>query len=65
VVAPALEALVSRYGVTSFIAGCTEMHFLAKRHVRRGGGGCIDPLFVIARDLATILTEQPVTEGWR
>jgi aspartate racemase len=64
VVAPAIEALVARYDVNSFIAGCTEMHFLAKRHLRRGGGA-IDPLFLIARDCAALLADQPVAEGCR
>jgi hypothetical protein len=64
VVAPELEALVARYGVASFIAGCTEMHLLAKRRVRRGGA-CIDPLFLIARDCAALLEGQPAAEGCR
>ena len=47
---PRLEALLGKYGVDSFIAGCTETHLLAKQ-VARGASayGCIDPLGVIAR----------------
>jgi aspartate racemase len=49
---PRLEALLLKYEVDSFIAGCTETHLLAKR-VARGPGvyGCIDPLSVIARGM--------------
>lgn len=49
---PRLEALLVRYGVDSFIVGCTETHLLAKQ-VARGAGayGCIDPLNVVARGL--------------
>ncbi|HET7695316.1 MAG TPA: aspartate/glutamate racemase family protein [Vicinamibacterales bacterium] len=64
-IAPALAALLPAYGVTSFIAGCTEMHFFAKRHVRQHGGGCIDPLFIIARDLEALLASSAVAGGRR
>jgi aspartate racemase len=53
--APALEALLVKYGVESFVAGCTETHLLAKRFTRsaRGAGfGCVDPLDILARELA-------------
>jgi aspartate racemase len=45
---PIIDTLLSKYGVNSFIAGCTEMHLLAKRFRERG---CIDPLSVIAREV--------------
>jgi aspartate racemase len=52
---PLLESLLAKYRVDSFIAGCSEIHLLAK-HYEAGGGrrkyGCIDPLSVIARELA-------------
>ena len=50
----ALDCLLRKYGVDSFIAGCTEMHFLAKRRARAGrrAVGCVDPLMLIARELA-------------
>lgn len=43
-----LEALLDKYGLASYIAGCTEVHILAKEHERLRGcdrrGFCIDPL---------------------
>jgi len=42
-----LETLLERYEVDSFIAGCSEIHVLAK-HV--AGYGCLDPLTIIARE---------------
>jgi aspartate racemase len=52
---PALEALLAKYRVESFIAGCTEMHLLSKR-VSAGGAAtrrydCVDPLISIAQSL--------------
>ena len=51
-----LESLLTKYKVNSFIAGCTEIHLLAK-HLRtaRGGRrdyGCLDPLIIIAKEVA-------------
>jgi len=46
-----LERLLQRYEVDSFIAGCSEIHVLAK-HVALNGVGCIDPLTIIAREWA-------------
>lgn len=51
---PVLESLLSKYGLDSFIAGCTEIHLLAKRFVGSGAEprfGCIDPLMMIAKDM--------------
>lgn len=49
-----LETLLQRYEVDSFIAGCSEIHVLAKHVVfndnRAGGYECIDPLTIIARE---------------
>ena len=45
-----LETLLQRYEVTSFIAGCSEIHVLAK-HV--DGYGCLDPLTIVAREWQT------------
>jgi aspartate racemase len=50
--APLLDALLSKYGVGSFIAGCTEIHLLAKRFLRESGRQCIDPLIIIAQAVA-------------
>lgn len=52
-----LDSLMKKYEVNSFIAGCTEVHLLAK-HFMRGGGGeqtnydCIDPLIILAKKWA-------------
>jgi|SRR5215213_3529114 len=43
-----VESLLDKYGVNSFIAGCTEFHLLSKHFGER----CIDPLTEIAKDLA-------------
>jgi aspartate racemase len=52
---PTLEALLLKYKVDSFIAGCTELHLLAKHSIfsdgERRGYSCIDPLSIIARGL--------------
>lgn len=44
---PYVESLLRKYRVGSFIAGCTEMHLLARRFA-----DCIDPLTIVARQLA-------------
>lgn len=50
-----LERLLERYEVESFIAGCSEMHLLAKHFATCGASrksyGCIDPLAIIASEL--------------
>nr|QEO74286.1 hypothetical protein [uncultured bacterium] len=53
ILAKEVERLLDKYGVDSFIAGCTEMHFAAKRFDVPGGRfGCVDPLLIVARDAA-------------
>lgn len=52
---PLVDALLVKYGVTTFIAGCTEIHLLAAR-LRRASGmtaqrQSIDPLAAIAEDV--------------
>ncbi|MEA2173750.1 MAG: aspartate racemase [Blastocatellia bacterium] len=51
---PLLETLLRRYEVDSFIAGCSEIHLLAKHCLANGDGerayGAIDPLAIIARE---------------
>jgi len=50
-----VEALMKKYGVTSYIAGCTELHVLAKKQSRLGGQGwsdCTDPLTLIASTMS-------------
>ena len=53
---PVIEALLAKYKVNSFVAGCTEMHVLAKHLHQANGGpgryGCVDPLTIIAEELA-------------
>lgn len=53
---PYLESLLEKYGVRSFVAGCSEIHLVAKQLVFSAPGrdryGCIDPLDIIARELA-------------
>ena len=53
---PVIESLLSKYGVSCFIAGCTEMHLVGKVFAgadgRRKGYSCIDPLTVVARRIA-------------
>lgn len=53
---PLLESLLFKYKVDSFIAGCTEVHLLAKYFMssigRHKGYSCIDPLAIIAKQTA-------------
>jgi aspartate racemase len=52
---PFLESLLAKYEVSSFIAGCTEIHLLAKRlpHLscRCDQSLCVDPLTIIGQTL--------------
>jgi aspartate racemase len=56
-----LEELMKKYGVQSYIAGCTEMHVLAKTYERARGCSrrefCIDPLTEVL-----LLMQQPTAE---
>lgn len=51
-----LESLLAKYKVDSFIAGCTETHLLAKQFAGSDGYGkgygCVDPLTIIAQEIA-------------
>ena len=51
-----LETLLAKYGVGSFVSGCTEVHLLTKLFARAdrpaGAVGCVDPLDIIARAAA-------------
>ena len=46
--------LLEKYEVSSFVAGCTEIHFASKRFAAGNGAAhrCVDPLLIIANDLA-------------
>lgn len=50
-----LEWLMDRHQVTSFIAGCSEIHMLAKHFLRAGRRrqtfDCIDPFAIVAQGL--------------
>jgi aspartate racemase len=51
---PLLELMLEKYRVNSFVAGCSEIHLLAKRYAATGNGRdiCLDPLTIIAREIA-------------
>lgn len=51
---PLLESMLEKYRVNAFVAGCTEIHVLAKRYAASGNGHdiCLDPLTIIAREIA-------------
>lgn len=56
-----LDALMRRYEVDSFIAGCSEIHWLAKQLVAGGAAWrCLDPLMLIAQAWG-----EPVRENER
>ena len=52
----ALASMLERYEVDSFVAGCSEIHIIAKHLTAPASGhkvyGCLDPLDILARDLA-------------
>lgn len=54
--ASSFRALMMKYEVDSFIAGCSEIHLLARHFITHAEGqktvGSIDPLDIVARDLA-------------
>ena len=61
---PRLESLLAKYEVDSFIAGCTEIHVLAKHFLSSNRSyGCIDPLVIIAKELAAEYTDANVPAG--
>ena len=53
---PAVEALLAKYKVNHFVAGCTEFHLVAKHLGRESVSSrsydCTDPLMVIAKRIA-------------
>jgi aspartate racemase len=58
---PKIDALLTRYKVDSFLAGCTEIHLLVRETARRGPAhrdwSYVDPL--------TILAKAIVHDGWQ
>lgn len=62
-VLPVIEELLMKYGVTSFISGCTEIHLLAK-HLSlcpesEKAYRCIDPLTILAKKLTSAVVRVP------
>ena len=57
---PLLELMLEKYRVNGFVAGCTEIHLLGKRYAASGNGHdvCIDPLTIIAREIAESVTYE-------
>jgi aspartate racemase len=59
-VTSALDCLLRRYRVDSFIAGCTEIHLLTKRLMngKARDQACliIDPLLIVARNVNVLIT---------
>jgi aspartate racemase len=57
---PQIEALLAKYKVDHFVAGCTEFHLLNKHLTREPGKvrscNCTDPLMTIARKMAEDMT---------
>jgi aspartate racemase len=52
---PVLASALERHGVTSFVAGCSEVHLLAKRFLalpEGAGYSCVDPFDLLARRVA-------------
>lgn len=53
---PVFESLLDKYKVSNFVAGCSEIHLLAKHYLFSQVGAkhynCIDPLTLIASRLA-------------
>jgi aspartate racemase len=62
---PQVKALLIKYQVNQFVAGCTEIHFLSKAFAEASGGGqgyeCLDPLNVIAESLAERARQSRLT----
>lgn len=48
----AVEGFVEKYGVSDFVAACTEFHFAAKAAQQTSKFGVVDPLLIVAQDLA-------------
>jgi aspartate racemase len=49
------ESLLDKYGLDSYIVGCSEIHILARHseasHDHRGHYGCVDPFTIIAQKI--------------
>lgn len=64
-----LEDLMAKYEVHSFIAGCTEMHMVARQMARVRGRSqsrfCVDPLMRVAAMMAQHPQDHQVLESQR
>ena len=57
-----IQALLAKYKVRSFVAGCTELHLIAKQFDILS---CIDPLDTLAQEIAAGLLPDLVERCWR
>jgi aspartate racemase len=48
-----IRSLLKKYGLSSFIAGCTELHMVQKYWRRGSPIECIDPLQIVADRIAS------------
>jgi aspartate racemase len=48
-----LRALLRRYDTDTFVAGCTELHLVGRSLAPESAPACIDPLTILAREVAT------------
>ena len=57
-----IDTLLTRYQADSFVAGCSEIHLLAKQY---DAANCVDPLTIIARQIVDQHQVKPLaaTEG--
>ena len=56
---PHLDRLLTKYGVDSFVAGCSELHMLTKHLARHHKEfQFIDPLLIVAKNLASFMREE-------
>jgi aspartate racemase len=58
-----VESLLAKYGVNTYIAGCSEIHIFAKYHERASGRNrrdfCIDPLTLVLSLMSPEPQSQP------
>ena len=59
-----IRSLLRKYGLSSFVAGCTELHMVQKYWRRHSPVDCIDPLQIVAdRIAAPIVVGRPREAG--
>ena len=59
-----IRSLLRKHGLTSFVAGCTELHMVQKYWRRHSPVDCIDPLQIVAdRIAAPIVVGSPREAG--